>query len=110
MRKNYTDLFKTHQAASLHLQKCAQGIVNFKTIVDEIEKAKPTGSLEEVFNQYCEKRSVAVECLKNFATSFDPCLTAEELDQKLVGLKITESLLKFMCEHEGGQIARESLN
>lgn len=84
---------------------CAQRLVNFTALPDEIEKAKPNGNLDTVFNKYCNKRNDAIECVETFTNSLDPCLTQEERDQKVVIVNITKSLLEFVCHENGNQIA-----
>lgn len=85
--------------------ECVQKLVNFTTLPDEIEKAKPNGNLDTVFNKYCNKRSDALECVDAFTKSLDPCLTTEEKDQKVVFTNISKSLLEFVCHENGNQIA-----
>lgn len=85
--------------------QCIQNLVNFTALPDEIEKAKPNGNLDTVFNKYCNKRSLALECVDEFILSLDPCLSAEEKDQKVVFVNITKSLLEFICYENGNQIA-----
>ena len=85
--------------------ECAQRLVNFTALPEEIEKAKPNGNLDTVFNKYCNKRNEAIECVETFTNSLDPCLTKEERDQKVVIVNITKSLLEFVCHENGNQIA-----
>lgn len=84
---------------------CIQNIVNFTTIGDEIEAAKPNGNLDMVFNKYCNRRDEAIKCVEDFTESLDPCLTEEEKNQKIVFVNITKSLLEFTCHENGNQIA-----
>lgn len=95
----------TFQQASVKAVDCIQTIVNFTTIGDEIEAAKPNGNLDTVFNKYCNKRDDALKCIEDYTESLDPCLTAEEKDQKIVFVNITKSLLQFICHENGNQIA-----
>jgi Protein of unknown function (DUF1397) len=90
--------------------ECAQRLVNISALPDEIEKAKPNGNLDTVFNKYCNKRGEALECVEKFTTSLDPCLTQEERDQKVVFVNISKSLLEFVCHENGNQIARKKTN
>lgn len=85
--------------------ECINGIVNFTAIGDEIEAAKPNGSLDTVFNKYCNRRNEAIKCVEEFTESLDPCLTEEEKNQKIVYVNITKSLLEFTCHENGNQIA-----
>lgn len=85
--------------------ECIQNLVNYSSLPDEIEKAKPNGNLDLVFNKYCNKRNKALDCVDEFMKSMDPCLTNEEKDQKVVFVNITKSLLEFVCHENGNQIA-----
>lgn len=85
--------------------ECGQKIVNLTVLPEEIEKAKPNGNLDTVFNKYCNKRNDALDCVDEFTKSMDPCLTSEEKDQKVVLINITKSLLEFVCHENGNQIA-----
>lgn len=87
--------------------ECIQKIVNFTSLPDEIEQAKPNGNLDTVFNKYCNKRQDALACVDDFMGSLDPCLLKEEKEQKVVFINITKSLLEFVCHENGNQIARE---
>lgn len=87
--------------------ECIQKIINFTSLPDEIEQAKPNGNLDTVFNKYCNKRQDALSCVDDFMGSLDPCLSKEERDQKVVFVNITKSLLEFVCHENGNQIARE---
>lgn len=84
---------------------CIQNIVNFTSIGDEIEAAKPNGNLDTVFNKYCNRRDEAIKCVEDYTESLDPCLTDEEKKQKIVFVNITKSLLEFTCHENGNQIA-----
>lgn len=104
---------------------CVQKLVDISALPDEIgkivtdhkiyvqttkdflllEKAKPNGNLDLVFNKYCNKRSDALECVDEFTKSLDPCLSTEEKEQKVVFINITKSLLEFVCHENGNQIA-----
>lgn len=85
--------------------ECVQRLVNFTALPEEIEKAKPNGNLDTVFNKYCNKRNDALDCVESFTKSLDPCLNKEEKEQKIVFINITKSLLEFVCHENGNQIA-----
>lgn len=84
---------------------CITNLIDFSTIQEEIEKAKPEGNVDTVFNKYCDQRGKAIQCVENFTQAIEPCLTDEEKDQKVVFVNITKSLLEFICHENGNQIA-----
>lgn len=101
-------IFLLIQQAAQNAVTCITNLVDFSTLQDEIEKAKPEGNVDTVFNKYCDQRGKAIQCVENFTQSIEPCLTDEEKDQKVVFVNITKSLLEFICHENGNQIARES--
>lgn len=84
---------------------CVSGLIDQKVLEEEIEKARPTGDLDTVFNKYCRKRTIAIECMQNFTQTFEPCLTEKEIEHKVVVVKIFTNLLNFVCHKDGDQIA-----
>jgi hypothetical protein len=97
-----------YEAASQAANKaitCITNLINFTTIYDEVEAAKPTGNVDAVFNKYCDQRGKAIQCVEDFTNSIEPCLNDEEKAQKVVFVNITKSLLEFICHENGNQIA-----
>ena len=93
------------QNAATTFSECIQNTVDFSNIGDEIEKAKPTGTLDLVFGKYCSKRKKALTCLEAFSNATNPCLTADEISHKKTAIGMIERLLEFVCHHNGNQIA-----
>ncbi|CRL07400.1 CLUMA_CG020373, isoform A [Clunio marinus] len=91
--------------ATTTVMDCIQNLVNFSSIPDEIERAKPNGNIDTVFNKYCLKRGDALDCIHDFTESIDPCLTAEEKEQKVLFMNISKTLLEFICHENGNHIA-----
>lgn len=42
------------QNAKQRAEECLKGLIDFKQLTEEMEKAKPTGDLDEVFRKYCK--------------------------------------------------------
>lgn len=87
------------------MMECLTNLVNVTLLQEEIEIARPTGDLDTVFSKYCNKKSIALECVKNYTNSIEPCLEPEESKQKIVFIKIVQDLLKFVCLKDGNHIA-----
>lgn len=85
--------------------ECVSEIVNMTAITAEIEKARPNGDLDTVFNKYCKKRPDAMNCLRTLVDKVEPCLEQDEKENSDVLLRIFESLLNFVCHKGGDQIA-----
>jgi len=99
--------FEEVQQGFVTFTECIQSIVNFTALPDEIERAKPNGNLDTVFNKYCNKRTEALQCVETLAATMEQCLNEEEKGYKTVFVNITHSLLEFVCHENGNQIACE---
>ncbi|KAH8366633.1 hypothetical protein KR084_008754 [Drosophila pseudotakahashii] len=87
------------------LTDCLNGLVNYTAMQAEIQEASPKGELDVVFNKYCSRRSMAVQCVDVFTAQLLPCLVQEERDGQDVIKQIIQSLLNFVCHKDGDQIA-----
>jgi len=87
------------------LNECLMHLINVTALQEEIEKATPIGELDTVFNKYCRKRETAVECVKNFTESIEPCLEQQERENKKIVIDVFTSLVSFACEKDGDNIA-----
>lgn len=94
---------------AITLNECIQDLINITVIQKEIEEATPIGELDTVFNKYCKKRDIAIECVNKFTDSLEPCLEPQERDNKKIMVDIFTSLLNFVCHKDGDQIACEFL-
>ncbi|XP_033223570.1 interferon-related developmental regulator 1 [Belonocnema kinseyi] len=84
---------------------CLKSLVNVTQLQIEMEAAKPTGDLDEVFKKYCQKTPILKQCVLDLTTSLEPCLEPLERANKPIVLNITNSLLDFICFKEGDRIA-----
>ncbi|EDV99684.1 27 kDa glycoprotein [Drosophila grimshawi] len=87
------------------LSECINNIVNYTTMKQEIQTARPLGELDVVFNKYCKQRSNATNCFETFSNKLLPCLDKEEQESHDVMTRIVQSLLNFVCHKDGDQIA-----
>lgn len=93
------------ESAAGEFKTCIGDLVDVQQLQEEIELAQPNGELDTVFNKYCRKRTIAIDCMKNLTTAVEPCLTAEELGHKSTFVNIFTNLLNFVCHKDGDQIA-----
>lgn len=98
--------FDNAQRAQVEMAQCVQSLVNITELQAEMEKYKPTGDLDIVFKNYCNKRSNLRACVNNFTQTMEHCLDEKERENKKIVLNITDSLLEFICYKEGDRIAR----
>lgn len=99
------DAFKSVESAFTEIIECGQGLIDFENLQKEIDEASPKGELESVFNNYCKKRPDALNCVGNFTQKIEVCLSEEEQEIKNTVMKITVSVLDFVCYKGGNQIA-----
>lgn len=84
---------------------CVKDLINITQFKDEVEKARPTGDVDEVFAKYCMKNRAFKTCLNNFSNTIEPCLDKQEKENKKVVQKIIEKILEFVCDKEGAHLA-----
>lgn len=97
--------FEEAQQAVQTLTACIQDLVNITVIKQEIDEATPKGELETVFNKYCRKKQIAIDCVASFTESIDPCLEPKERENKKTIVDIATGLVNFVCHKDGDQIA-----
>lgn len=83
--------------------------MNVTAVQEELQEAKKTGSMDEVFAKYCKKIPDIMGCVKNVTEAFKPCLEDKEKDSLKILSNITESLLDFACYKDGDRIASKLL-
>ena len=83
------------------MEKCITNLVN----ETDIKKPLSTGDFSTNFNEYCKKRSNAMDCVTPFTKSIEPCAGEEEKKHKTVlhFTKIIGNLLDFVCIDDGAQ-------
>ncbi|KAJ0179737.1 hypothetical protein K1T71_004328 [Dendrolimus kikuchii] len=84
---------------------CVKEIINVEILKDEIEAAKPTGSLDEVFKKYCDKSPKLKTCWHNLLDGVMPCLDATAQEQIGSAKNGTDQLIDFLCYKDGDRIA-----
>lgn len=97
--------FDNAQRAQVEMGQCLQSLINITELQAEMERYKPTGDLDIVFKNYCNKRSTLRACVSNFTQTVELCLDEKERENKKIVMNITDSLLEFICYKEGDRIA-----
>lgn len=82
-----------------------KGLIDIEVAKNELEEAKKTGSMDEVFGKYCNKRPQAKECVLSFIDSIKPCLEETEKQALNVTLGVVKQLSEFVCFRDGDRIA-----
>jgi len=97
--------FDDANRAQTEMVTCLQSLVNITELQAEMEKYKPTGDLDIVFKNYCNKRGTLRACVSNFTDTVQRCLDEKERENMKIVMNITDSLLEFICYKEGDRIA-----
>ncbi|EFN65230.1 Interferon-related developmental regulator 1 [Camponotus floridanus] len=104
-RNGGASAFENAEQAQVEMVQCLQSLINITELQAEMEKYKPTGDLDIVFKNYCNKRNILRACVNNFTNTVEHCLDEKERENKKIVLNITDSLLEFICYKEGDRIA-----
>ncbi|CAG9862046.1 unnamed protein product [Phyllotreta striolata] len=96
------DLLMAEQADAI---ECIQNYINATKIQTELEDAKATGSMDEVFAEYCKKWPDIHECFDNATNIARQCLNKQEESALNKSLDILDELQEFMCFKDGDRLA-----
>lgn len=88
-----------------NIQDCFTDNINSTALMSELDEAKKTGSMDEVFGKQCKKNPVLFACVRNLTSKFEQCLENDEKESIKVILNITESLATFLCYKDGDRLA-----
>ncbi|XP_026490126.1 27 kDa hemolymph protein-like isoform X2 [Vanessa tameamea] len=100
-----TEAYPQSEKSFLNFVECLKELVDPAKLQDEIEAAKPTGQVDEVFKKYCEKTPSFKSCFRNMTESVKPCFSVEEQKNLKTVYNISEQLAEFVCFKEGDRIA-----
>lgn len=93
------------QNAKDTLKSCLELQINATVFQDELEEAKKTGSMDEVFGKYCAKTPAIKDCAKNFTGYLRDCLDPNERGTLNVTLEVLKRLGEFLCYNDGDRLA-----
>lgn len=93
------------QQAATELAQCVTGLVNITQVLDEVERARPRGELDVVFESYCLRLPNVTNCMQDFNAALLPCLSREERAHNSMVQEIIKQLLEFVCYRNGDHIA-----
>ncbi|XP_060527628.1 27 kDa hemolymph protein-like isoform X2 [Cylas formicarius] len=84
---------------------CIDEIVHFESVNAEFEKARKTGSLDELFGKYCTRRPEFRKCLSMTTDVAEECLLQNERESLSDMGKWVEQITEFACFKNGDRIA-----
>lgn len=79
--------------------------MNPSKIKDELEEAKKTGSMDEVFGKYCNKRQEYKECIMKTVNVSKECLEETEINALDTAARVIEEVMDFACYRDGDRLA-----
>lgn len=87
------------------VQNCVSQKINGSQLQEELEEAKKSGSMDEVFAKYCNMWPSVYGCVENVTTTLRSCLTEKEQKAFNQSLNIVQDLQQFMCVKDGDRLA-----
>ncbi|KAJ8954733.1 hypothetical protein NQ318_011427 [Aromia moschata] len=104
-KKGGEGTYEKVKTAQEQAQTCVKGIINVDKIKTEVEEAKKTGSMDEVFGKYCEKRPQIKDCLQKVYDAVQPCLEDGEKKALNLTIDIVKQIGDFACYRDGDRLA-----
>ncbi|XP_060527627.1 uncharacterized protein LOC132702831 isoform X1 [Cylas formicarius] len=84
---------------------CIEGLIDINGIKNEIEESKKTGSMDEVFGKYCNRRPQLKECIQKSVDVAKECMEESEKQALNVTADLLEEIGNFACFHDGDRLA-----
>ncbi|XP_066247853.1 27 kDa glycoprotein-like [Euwallacea similis] len=96
------DILKNQQEG---VKNCVTLYLNSSEIQTELEEAKKTGSMDEVFAKYCNKWPNVYKCFDPASATVRTCLNQQEENSFNKTLDIVQQLQEFVCHKDGDRLA-----
>nr|XP_023020011.1 uncharacterized protein LOC111508663 [Leptinotarsa decemlineata] len=103
--KGGTGTFEKVKVAKNETETCLKKLIDVEKFKNEIEEAKKTGSMDEVFAKYCNKRSEMEACIRKTYNALEPCLESNEKQVINFTANILKQLGDFVCAKDGDRLA-----
>ncbi|XP_076265549.1 27 kDa hemolymph protein-like [Rhynchophorus ferrugineus] len=104
-KKGSPDTYDRIKAAAKETKTCLQGKINPDQIKSELDEAKKTGSMDEVFGKYCKKRPEIKECILRTVNISKECLEENEKTALDNAIRVIDEILDFACFRDGDRLA-----
>nr|XP_023012517.1 27 kDa hemolymph glycoprotein-like [Leptinotarsa decemlineata] len=96
------DLMKEEQ---INAKLCVEAYVNVTAVQEQLEEAKKTGSMDEVFAKYCKLWPEIYSCFDNATLLARKCMDEREEKSFNKSLEILKELKEFSCFKDGDRLA-----
>ncbi|CAH0555894.1 unnamed protein product [Brassicogethes aeneus] len=87
------------------LKSCMEKYVNVTILQEELEEAKKTGAMDEVFGRYCGKYGDIHQCFADVTGDVRKCLNHKEAGAFNITLTAIGELKEFLCYKDGDRMA-----
>ncbi|XP_066155711.1 27 kDa glycoprotein-like [Euwallacea fornicatus] len=105
LKSGKPDTYDRLKLAINETRSCLEGKINPSKIKEELEVAKKTGSMDEVFGKYCKKREEYKECVFKTVNVSKECLEENEINALNKATSIVEEIVAFTCFRDGDRLA-----
>lgn len=93
------------QVALNETKTCLEGKIDLDKVKEELDEAKKTGSMDEVFAKYCNKRNEYKECILKSINVTKECLEPIEIQALDTVIEIAKEVGDFACYRDGDRLA-----
>lgn len=93
------------QNAKDTFKSCVEAQINVTAFQEELNEAKKTGSMDEVFGKYCARTPAFKSCVKNLTDTLKECLEEDEKATLNTILEVLKKLGEFLCYNDGDRLA-----
>lgn len=104
-KKGSTDTYERIKQAANETRTCLEGKINPIQVKSELDEAKKTGSMDEVFGKYCKKRPEIKDCILKTVNISKECLEESEKSALDNAIRIIDEILDFACFRDGDRLA-----
>lgn len=87
------------------MRVCVEKYLNATQVQSELDEAKKTGSMDEVFAKYCNRWPQIYACFDNATIYMRQCMDDKEIEAFNKTLGIVKELKEFMCFKDGDRLA-----
>ncbi|XP_018006859.1 uncharacterized protein LOC108664703 [Hyalella azteca] len=98
-------VLKEIEDAPGQLMECVLQYVKLDKLQIEVNRSMARGNLDRVFKKYCGYRDDILYCVDTMLTTFQTCMTAQQLVDVNVTRRAVDAAINFTCHDDGDRIA-----
>lgn len=100
-----SDTYDRLKVALNETKTCLEGKIDLDKVKEELDEAKKTGSMDEVFAKYCNKRNEYKECILKSINVTKECMEPIEIQALDTVIEIAKEVGDFACYRDGDRLA-----